>query len=161
MSNKTFWKIVKPFLAYQPSMASDGFSIDKDEDAITDEKVLVEFLNENYRIIVEISPGDKPSTLRKCKDCAQDDATVEEIKQNAVLIPMSKKLKYQGFELAYVNAKNINQIIKSVNVNKAKGPDGISAKFAKISADIIIILQILSIRIFLIIRILKMLKLQT
>ena len=60
-----------------------------------------------------------------------------------------------------MNAKDINQIIKSLNVNKAKGPDGISAKFAKISADIIVILQILSIRIFLIIRILKMLKLQT
>ena len=78
-----------------------------------------------------------------------------------MLIPVPKKLKYQGFELAYVNAKNINQIIKSLNVNKAKGPDGISAKFAKISADIIVILQILSIRIFLIIHILKMLKLQT
>ena len=36
-----------------------------------------------------------------------------------------------------MNAKDINQIIKSLNVNKAKGPDGISAKFAKISADII------------------------
>ena len=72
MSNKTFWKIVKPFLANQPCMASDGFSIDKDEDAITDEKVLVEFFNENYRIIIEISPGDKPSTLRKCKDCAEN-----------------------------------------------------------------------------------------
>ena len=62
---------------------------------------------------------------------------LKKLYQNTVLIPVPKKLKYQGFELAYVNAKNINQIIKSVNVNKAKGPDGISAKFAKISADII------------------------
>ena len=152
MSNKTFWKIVKPFLANQPCMASDGFSIDKDEDAIADEKVLVEFLNENYRIIVEISP---------VKIVHRTMLLLKKLYQNTVLIPVPKKLKYQGFELAYVNAKNINQIIKSVNVNKAKGPDGISAKFAKISADIIVILQILSIRIFLIIRILKMLKLQT
>ena len=41
------------------------------------------------------------------------------------------------FELAYVNAKDINQIIKSLRVHKAKGPDGISAKFVKMLADII------------------------
>ena len=31
----------------------------------------------------------------------------------------------------------MNQVIKSLNVNKAKGPDGICAKFVKISVDII------------------------
>ena len=40
-------------------------------------------------------------------------------------------------ELAYAKAKDINQIIKLLNINKAKGPDGMSAKFVKISADII------------------------
>ena len=93
MSNRTFWKIVKSFLANQPCMTSDGFSIDKDEDAITDEKVLVGFFNENYRIIVEISPGNKPSTLRKCKDCAQDDATVEEIISKYTAHPSVQKIK--------------------------------------------------------------------
>ena len=93
MSNRTFWKIVKSFLANQPCRTSDGFSIDKDEDAITDEKVLVGFFNENYRIIVEISPGNKPSTLRKCKDCAQDDATVEEIISKYTAHPSVQKIK--------------------------------------------------------------------
>ena len=41
------------------------------------------------------------------------------------------------FELAYASAKDINQIIKSLNINKAKVPDGISAKFIKISPDYI------------------------
>ena len=36
-----------------------------------------------------------------------------------------------------INAKDINQIIKSLNVNMAKGPDGITPKFVKMSADII------------------------
>ena len=77
---------------------------------------------------------------------------------------MFQKLKEispdKEFELGYSNAKDKNQIINSLNVNKAKGPDGISAKFVKMSADIIVILQILSITIFLIISIVKMLKLQ-
>ena len=84
--------------------------------------------------------------------------------QNTVLIPVSKKLKDispdKEFELACANAKGINQIINSLNLNKAKGPDEISAKFVKISADIIVILQILLLIIFLIISILKILKLQ-
>ena len=33
--------------------------------------------------------------------------------------------------------RTYNQIIKSLNINKAKGSDGISAKFVKISDDII------------------------
>ena len=41
------------------------------------------------------------------------------------------------FELPYASAKDINQIIKSININKGKGQNGISAKFVKISADII------------------------
>ena len=39
--------------------------------------------------------------------------------------------------MPYASAQDINQIIKSLNINQEKGPDGISAKFAKISADII------------------------
>ena len=58
--------------------------------------------------------------------------------QNTALIPVSKKFSLdKEFELAYASAKDINQIIKSLNIKKAKGLDGISAKYIKISADII------------------------
>ena len=60
--------------------------------------------------------------------------------QNAVLIPVFKKLKGNfsiDKKLPFASAKDRNQIIKSLNISKAKGPDGISAKFVKISADII------------------------
>ena len=60
--------------------------------------------------------------------------------QNTVLIPVFKKLKGNfsiDKKLPFASAKDINQIIKSLNISKAKGPDGISAKFVKISADII------------------------
>ena len=41
------------------------------------------------------------------------------------------------FELLYARAKEVNQIIKFLNINKEKRPDGISPKFVKILADII------------------------
>ena len=39
--------------------------------------------------------------------------------------------------MTYASTSDINKIIKSLNVNKAKGSDGISAKFVKMSANII------------------------
>ena len=60
--------------------------------------------------------------------------------QNTVLIPASKKKGLsldKEIELAYRNAKDINQITKSLKVNNARGVDEISAKFVKMSTDII------------------------
>ena len=39
--------------------------------------------------------------------------------------------------LSYVITSDINKIIKSLNVSKAKRPDGISLKFVKMSASVI------------------------
>ena len=63
MSNRTFWKTVKPFLANKGYMRNDCISIEKDGDIVRDEKVLVEPFNENYINIVETSSGNKPSSL--------------------------------------------------------------------------------------------------
>ena len=57
MSNRTFWKTVKPFLTNKGRMTNDCISIEKDGDIVRDEKVLVELFNGNYINIVEISSG--------------------------------------------------------------------------------------------------------
>ena len=124
MSNRTLWKTVKPFLTNKGCMVNDCINIEKDEDIVIDKKMLVELLTENYINIVEISSGNKPYSLGNC-----DVPSVQKIKKECFI---DKK-----FELPYASAKDINQIIKSLNVNKAKGPDEISAKFVKISTDII------------------------
>ena len=142
MSNRTFWKTTKPFLTSKGCMTNDCINIEKDGHIVRDEKVLVELLNENYISIIEISSGNKPPSLGNCEDSAQDDATVDKIISKYSSNPSVQKIKRKfsidkEFELPYASAKDINQIIKSLNINKAKGPHGISAKFVKISADII------------------------
>ena len=37
--------------------------------------------------------------------------------------------------MPYTSTSDINKIIKSLTINKAKRPDGISAKFVKMSAN--------------------------
>ena len=59
-----------------------------------------------------------------------------------VIIIAFKKIKdlcvsQNKFDLPYANTSDINKIIKSLNVNKAKRLGGISAKFVKISANVI------------------------
>ena len=94
-----------------------------------------------------------------------DDGTVDEVIPKYSGHPRVQNIKREfslgkEFESAYPNDRGFNQIIKSLNVNKAKDPDGISAKFVKMSADVTDchIANIIN-RIFLIISFLKMLKL--
>ena len=128
-------------------MANVWINIEKDRDIVRDKKVLVELFNENYINIVEISSGNKVSSLGNCENSAQDVVTVDKIISKYSSHPSVQKIKREfsidkEFELPYASTKDINQIIKSPNINKAKGPDGISAKLVKISADIIVMLQI-------------------
>ena len=60
MSNRTFWKTVKPFLTKKGCMTNDCISIQKDGDIVRHEEVLVELFNKSYINIVEISSGKKP-----------------------------------------------------------------------------------------------------
>ena len=53
------------------------------------------------------------------------------VEKSKICVPENK------FDLSYASTGDINKIIKSLNVNKAKGPDGISAKFVKMSANVI------------------------
>ena len=144
MSNRTFWKTVKPFLTNKGCMTNDCINTENDGDIVRDEKVFVELFNENYINIVEISTGNKPSSLGNCEDSAQDDTTVDIIISKYSSHPSVQKIKREfslvkEFELPYASAKDMDQIIKSLDINKAKVPDGISAKFVKISANIVIL----------------------
>ena len=49
------------------------------KDIIRDEKVLVDLFTENCMNIVEISSGNKPSSLGHRKDSAQDDTTIDKV----------------------------------------------------------------------------------
>ena len=50
-----------------------------------------------------------------------------------IILAFEKSKIYVSFKISLISTSGI---IKSLNVNKAKGPDGISAKFVKMSAII-------------------------
>ena len=142
MTNKKFWGTVKPFLTNKGCISDDFISIEKDGELISNEKELVEIFNENYINIVEKSSGKKPSSLGNCLNASEDEKTVIEIISAYSKHPSIQKIKSSfdfnsKFELPKPTASDINKTIKSLDTNKATGPDGISAKYVKVSAIII------------------------
>ena len=102
----------------------------------------MELFNEYYINIVEKSSGKKPLSLGNSSDASQDEMTVKELISVSSNHPSIRKIKNlcvpeDKFDLLYVSTSDINKIIKSLNVNKAKGPGGISTKFVKMSANVI------------------------
>ena len=142
MTNKKFWGTVKPFLTNKGCISDDFISIEKDGELISNEKELVEIVNENYIKIVENSSGKKSSSLGNCVNASEDEKTVIEIISAYSKHPSIQKRKSSfdfnsKYELPKPTASDINKIIKSLDTNKATGPDGISAKYVQMSANII------------------------
>ena len=119
MSDRTFWEAVKPFLTNKGCITNDCINTEKDGDIVREEKEPVERFDKNFINIVEISSGNKPSSLENCEDNEQDDAIVDKIIWKYSSHPSIQKLKTEffldkEFELTYATAKDISQIIKSL-----------------------------------------------
>ena len=142
MTNKKFWGTVKSFLTNKGCISGDFISIEKDGELISNEKELVEIFDRNYINIVEKTSGKKPSSLGNCLNASEDEKTVIEIISAYSKHPSIQKIKRSfdfnnKLELPKPTASDINKIIKFLDTNKATGPDGISAKYVKMLANII------------------------
>ena len=143
MTNKKFWRTAKPFLTNNGYISNDFIGIENDGNLICNEQKLVELFNKHYINMVEKTSGEKPLSLANSSDVAQDEMTVKDIISVCSNHPSIHKIKNlcvpenKFHVLSYAITSDINKIIKPLNVNKAKRPDGISLKFVKMSASVI------------------------
>ena len=142
MSNKKFRSTVKPFLTNKVGILNDFISVEKDGDLTSNEKEIVELFNQNHINIVKNSSGKRPSSLGDCLNASQDELNVKEIISVYSNHPSIQKIKSvfntdSKFDLPKQTASDVNKIIKSLDTNKATGPDGIPAKFLQMSANAI------------------------
>ena len=63
ITNKNFWKAIKPFLTNKGCLEKSDIMLRDDEKMITDEKKLVQLFNDHYINIVERSCGFKPEKV--------------------------------------------------------------------------------------------------
>ena len=87
---------------------------------------------------VEKSSGTKPSSLGDFANLLLDEATVEKISDTYWGHPIIMAIKLSVTQNNKFNLpQDIDKIINSLSSDKATGPDGISVKFIKLSANVI------------------------
>ena len=82
MTNKEFWKKLKPFLTNKGCFSEDKINIEVNDELVSDEKILTEIFNEHYINIVEKSSGTKPSSLGDSANPSLDETKVGKIIDN-------------------------------------------------------------------------------
>ena len=147
MTSKKFWHTVKPFLTNNGCISNDFIGIENEGNLICNEEELMELFNEHYTwtlLLVEKSSSKKPLSLGNSSYASQDEVTVEEIISVYSNHPSIRKIKNlciskNKFDLPYVSTSDINKIIKSLHINKAKGPDRILKNLLKYQLLLIVI----------------------
>ena len=142
MTNKEFWKLMKPALTNKGVISSDTIILEENGDLISDESKLAEIFNNHYINIVETTMGTPPNSLGNPLDPTSDSSTVREIiakfQNNPSIIKIREKFTIpEKFSLPLATKEEINIIMKKIDVSKSCGPDKIPPKIVKLSADIL------------------------
>ena len=119
-------------------ISNDFIDIENDGNLIFNEQELEELFNEHYINMVEKSSGKRPVSRGNSSEASQDELTAKEIIAVYSNYPSTRKMKNlcvpeNKFYLSNLSTSDINRIIKSLHINKAKGPDGILEKSVKMS----------------------------
>ena len=144
MTNKEFWKVMKPALTNKGIICSDVIILEEDGQLISDESKLVEIFNKHYINIVETTMGAPPTTLGNPSDSNQDEITVREIIDKFADHPIIMKIRENklalglgSFTLPTATREEVNKIMSKLDTTKACSPDKIPPKIVKISANIL------------------------
>ena len=144
MTNKEFWKVMKPALTNKGVISSESIILDEKGELISDESKLVEIFNNHYINIVETTTGTPPTAMGDPLDPSKDAVTVRDIIEKFHDTPIISKIREsrlhfpsENFSLPLATKEEINNIMKKINVSKSCGPDKIPPKIVKMSADIL------------------------
>ena len=144
MSNKNFWKALKPSLTSKLNFSSDFFRFEINGDLVSDEKKLAEPINENYICIVEKPSGKKSFSVGNKDDSSTDTSKVKEI--ISAYSPHTRILRVHNEIIsknllsnkAGTNSAEIKTTIHFANTEKVTGHDVIPEKVViNMSADVI------------------------
>ena len=114
----------------------------KTNDCIKDESALVQMFNNHYINIVEKKSGILPESLGNSSLPENHEETVNEnLKHFGIHSSVSRIKSNQNetlnFDFLTAKVGDINKIIKSLNLRKATGSDGIPVKILKIARNVI------------------------
>ena len=141
MTNKTFWKTVRPFLSNKGTHDNHGIILDENGELVKDNREISEILNDFFINIVEQTTGMKPSQDSFSKTNSVDeqlDIIIEKYKAH----PSIQKIKDNNpflsqFSLSSATEDMILRILLSLNVLKGAAYDTLPPKVIRSGSPII------------------------
>ena len=132
MSNKTFWKTIKPFLGSRKSLNHNSIILEENGTIHENKQEVTEILNDYFVNIVEVATGKPPSS--------QNFNGVSEILDKHTNHPSIIKIKSsqtqrEEFTILLATENNIFNILTFLNASKGTGFDKIPAKLVQLSAS--------------------------
>ena len=141
MTNKTFWKTVRPFISNKGTHDNYDIILDENGKLIRDNGEVSQILNNFYVNIIEQTTGMKPSQDSFSKTDSVDeqlDIIIEKYKE----YPSIQKIKDNNpflshFSLPCATEDMILWILLSLNVTKGAGYDTLPPKVIRLVSPII------------------------
>ena len=147
ITNKEFWGKVAPALSGKnPKHLSDIILKESDDKLITDDFEISEILNKNYINIVENTTGNPPLNLGDFDLSSKEsinqyiDKIILHYKEHPSIIKINEtfdKTDKPPFNIPLPDIKDIEQILKNINVKKVAGPDLILPALVKYVSELI------------------------
>ena len=149
ITNKNFWKAIKPFLTNKGCLEKSDIMLRDDEKMITDDKKLVQLFNDHYINIVERSCGFKPEKVEfdfgSCNKNWVLSSILDKYRNHPSIVKIHKNRNLQSNTISIpcsswgstITPKEINTILKTLNSKKAPGIDKIPTKLVKLASDIL------------------------
>lgn len=145
ITNKTFWKTVKPFITNKSGTGNKKIMIVRNDKIITDDSELVEVFNNEYINIVEKCSGIKPDHLNN-KRLASRLTVINNIKEKFKNHPSIVEIKNSHpsdknddlFYFKEVSESEVSKLFSDIKVGVASGEDKITAKMVKLSKPYLI-----------------------
>ena len=132
MSNKTFWKTIKPFLGSRKSLNHSSIILEENGTIHENKQEVTEILNDYFVNIVDVATGKPPFS--------QNFNGVSEILDKHTNHPSIIKIKSsqtqrEEFTIPLATENDIFNILTSLNASKGTGFDKIPAKLVQLSAS--------------------------
>ena len=149
ITNKNFWKVIKPFLTNKGCLENSDIRLKDDEKMLTDEKKLVQLFNDHSINIAEQSRGFKPEKVGFDIGSSNKNEVLSLIlgkyRNHPSIVKIHKNRNLQSSPISIpssgwgskITPKEINTILKSLNSRKAPGIDKIPTKLVKLMSDIL------------------------
>ena len=133
LDSKSFWKKLKPYL-FGKNHGDTDICLSENDSLITDPKNIAEIMNKHF-----ISVGQTTEQMNSKEDSNLSlHQIIKMFEKHNSIISIKNNLKHNTlFEFQPITKDTLKEIILSLDHNKAFGHDMISAKFLKLSADII------------------------